>query len=39
MFIMEQDVDPVNGIEFKCSNCDEIVRVEPPGAKYIKGAK
>ncbi|MEN6464950.1 MAG: hypothetical protein ABFD62_07200 [Syntrophaceae bacterium] len=35
MFIIEQESDPVKVFMFRCGNCDEMVRVEPPGAEFI----
>ena len=33
MFIIEQEIDPLEILVFQCRNCDETVRVVPPGAK------
>ncbi len=35
-FIIEQEIDPVKGLIFKCTKCEEMVRVMPPGAELIK---
>jgi len=35
-FIIEQELDPLRGLEFKCTKCDETVRVEPPRPELIK---
>ncbi len=35
-YIIEQEIDPVKGLMFKCTKCDETVRVMPPRAELIK---
>ncbi len=35
-YIIEHEIDPVKGLEFKCTKCDEMVRAVPPQAELIK---
>lgn len=35
-FIIEQEIDPVKGLIFKCTKCDEMVRVMAPVSELIK---
>lgn len=36
MFIIEEKIDPVKILMFKCGKCDEVVRVVPPGAEMLE---
>ncbi len=38
-YIIEEEIDPVKGLAFKCGKCHEMVRVMPPRAELIDKVK